>query len=52
MTIKILFQKESTEGFEENDTKKVYNNYVKAGGSEEKENNKDPTTGGEKNEKD
>ena len=52
MTIKILFQKESTEGFEENDTKKVYNNYVKAGGSEEKESNKDTTNGGEKNEKD
>jgi lipopolysaccharide/colanic/teichoic acid biosynthesis glycosyltransferase len=52
MTIKILFQKESTEGFEENDTKKVYNNYVKAKGSEEKENNKDTTNGGEKNEKD
>ncbi|MBO4338586.1 MAG: sugar transferase [Clostridiales bacterium] len=51
MTIKILFQKESTEGFDEKETKKIYQNYIKTQEpkSAEKKDKKDD--GGEKNEK-
>jgi hypothetical protein len=31
MTLKIAFQKESTEGFDEKETKKIFENYINAG---------------------
>ena len=44
MTLKIAFQKESTEAFDEKETKKIFQNYVKAQENtqtEEKKNEKD-----------
>ncbi len=46
MTLKIAFQKESTEGFDEKETKKIFQNYIKA--QEESK----PKTEEKKNEKD
>jgi exopolysaccharide biosynthesis polyprenyl glycosylphosphotransferase len=38
MTLKIMFQKESTEGFEESETQKVFENYINAQGSSAEDN--------------
>ena len=50
MTIKIVFQKESTEAFEESDAQKVFEDYTKT--QEAKASEKEANNGGEKNEKD
>ncbi len=52
MTIKIVFQKESTEGFDEKDSKKIYQTYIKTQEAKKTEPPKEKKDdGGKKNEK-